>query len=260
MIAVKYKDESSKSDGEILDNLKERFAMLADLTEEAIMGNSRSLIVTGPPGIGKTYSIEQKLRQLKAVWASVSGGISPVGLYKLAYANKMKGNVILIDDGDEVFRDEDSLNITKAMTDTKEKRIISWRKDSRSLLEDDVEKSFVYSGSLIMASNVDFQRYVDEGKSKNAAHMAAMISRSYYIDMHFRDSRALSIWIKHVALDGRMFERENVPLQTGVDILVFLYQNRTTIREYSLRSVKLCCDLTKMKGDWRKKALISLCR
>lgn len=249
-----------RPDGEILEDLLARFDMLDTLTHAAALNQISALIVAGRPGIGKTYTIDQRLTAMGGKFVSVSGGISAVELFALGYRHRKEGQVIVLDDCDGVFRDEECLSVLKAMTDSGRVRRVSWLKNSPSLDNDGIDRSYIYNGSIIFATNLDIQTTVDEAKSKNASHMAALISRALYLDLHLHDNHSLSLWINHVATEGRMFEIEGIAPEMGTEILEYLHANKNELREYSLRTVRKVCGLTKVGGDWRKMATMSLCR
>jgi hypothetical protein len=61
-------------------------------------------------------------------------------------ALKDQSNVIVLDDADSIFNDEDALNILKAFCDTSSTRRVSWLKESNALTEDDVPKQYDFQG------------------------------------------------------------------------------------------------------------------
>lgn len=102
-----------RSDSQILTDLKERFDILSLLTKGAIAKNIRAMVVTGAPGVGKTYTVENILEHSKCEHEIVRGSMSALHLYMLAYQYRKPGNVIVLDDADSIFNDEDALNILK---------------------------------------------------------------------------------------------------------------------------------------------------
>ena len=251
------------TDSELLAGIQERFTTFKELVEACGKGVIPSVTVPGAPGIGKSYTVVETLDALGIKYAHVHGGISAVELYTLGWHHKAKGNVIFIDDSDIVFRDEDTMNILKAMTDSGNRRLVSWRKQTKSLIEDNIDNDYDFKGSIIFASNYDFQRMVDERNSKFATHMEALISRTYYVDLLVHDRRALSLWINHVCIVGKMFAKEDVDEKTGKVMLEWLHENQSKLREYSLRTVHKLCGLSriyKTEERWKAKALETLCR
>ncbi len=73
---VKHKP---KSDKEVLEDLVLRFGMLGKLTQGSLDANIRSLVVSGAPGVGKSYNVEQVLAQAPdSRYDIVSGSISAI--------------------------------------------------------------------------------------------------------------------------------------------------------------------------------------
>jgi hypothetical protein len=257
-VNVTQQKEDTRSDAEVLKDMVERMGMLRQLTEAAAKGQIPSITVPGAPGIGKTHNTEDVLNAIGATWTRVNGTISAIELYKLAFEYRFRGNVIVIDDGDAVFKDEESMNLVKAMTDSHKKRMLNWRTNSEFL--QDVDTYFEYQGSLIILSNVDFQAYVDAGRGRNVAHMEALISRTLYLDLKIHHRRAISLWINHVCTEGHMFEQHGIDAKTGKQVLEWLHEHHGDLREYSLRTVVKLCGLTKIGTNWQNAAKYTVLR
>jgi hypothetical protein len=250
-----------KSDSEILSDVQQRFDILTLLTKGAVAKNIRAMVVTGAPGVGKTYSVEQILNQSNMPHEIVRGTLSAINLYMLAYEYRHAGNVIVLDDADDIFHDEDALNILKVLCDTSANRVVSYRKEAHQLKEADIPQQFEFNGAMIFISNVDFQRFVDEGKNKFTAHMGALMSRSLYLDLQIHDRNALGVWVHHIAGSGRIFDRENVTQYLRQPILDFLSVNRYELRELSIRTLMKLCGLAKNNPtNWQPVARILLTR
>lgn len=251
-----------KSDTEVLQDLQDRFSMLDKLTHGASRNQIRALVVTGAPGVGKSHTVYTVLEKMPEERREVvKGGISAVELYKLGYRMRKSGSVIVLDDADGIFSDEEALNILKALCDSSETRRVSWLKDSGTLRDDNVPQSYEFQGSFIFISNVDFQKFVDEGGNKFVKHFEALMSRSLYLDLRLHDRQAIHLWVEHIATTGKMFSREGVPEKLGQQILTFLRNNRDDLREYSLRTCMKVIQLVKANPqDWEKMAHVVLCR
>ena len=250
-----------RDDAEVLKDLVMRFGMLDKLTRGCIANDIRSMIVVGAPGVGKTFTVESILENTPDLkFEIVKGGLSAVELYKMGYRNRHPGSVVIIDDADSIFSDEEGLSILKAMCDSSSTRRVSWLKDSSTLREDEVPQTYDFQGSFIFISNIDFQRYIDTGGNKYVVHFEALMSRSLYLDLRVHDRQAISLWVEHVATHGKMFAKENVSEAVGRDILAFLKKNRDDLREYSLRTAVKLCGLAKSHHDWKDMAQVLLCR
>ena len=86
----------TETDDEIMERLKQRFDILEDMTRAVKKGDVRSMIVTGPPGVGKSFGVEKVLSK-HDVFADVAndsklkkyevvkGAMSAIGLYSKLY-------------------------------------------------------------------------------------------------------------------------------------------------------------------------------
>jgi len=247
-----------RSDSQILSDLKERFDILSLLTKGAVAQNIRAMVVTGAPGVGKTFTVEQILENSNVPHEIVRGSLSAIHLYMLAYKYRKPGNVIVLDDADSIFNDEDALNILKALCDTSSSRKVSYMKEAPQLKEEDVPQQFEFNGAMIFISNLDFQRFVDEGRNKYSQHFEALMSRSMYLDLRLHSRNELGVWIEHVANAGQIFRREGLSEEQGKAVLSFLRTNRETLRELSLRTLLKTSQLVKTNSNWERMAHILL--
>lgn len=228
-----------RSEAEVLAGLMRRFDILSMLTQGAIKGTIPSSVVTGAPGIGKSYTAKRALSTSGAKHAVIGGGISGPGLFSLAWDHREPGQVILIDDGDGVFEDQDTLNLLKGMCDSTADRVISWYKEASWLKEAGIDRTFTYRGSIMFLSNLDFQGIVDNPSTnrKFKAHFEALMSRSMYLDMQLHQRREVAIWIKHLCTKGKLFQMHDVDLKVGDRILTFLDRYHSDLRELSIRTL-----------------------
>jgi hypothetical protein len=65
--------ERKESDEEIIERIRERFDMLKDMTKAVKKGNVRAMIVSGPPGVGKSHGVEEVLDRYQTV-ETLGGG------------------------------------------------------------------------------------------------------------------------------------------------------------------------------------------
>jgi hypothetical protein len=179
----------------------------------------------------------------------------------LAYKFRKPGNVIVLDDADSIFNDEDALNILKALCDTSSSRKVSYMKEAPQLKEADIPQQFEFGGAMIFISNLDFQTFVDEGKNKYAQHFEALMSRSLYLDLRLHNRNELGVWVEHIASSGRIFDREDVPNHLRTPILSFLKTHRDSLRELSIRTLMKLCGLAKDNPTrWESIARVLLTR
>lgn len=247
---------------QMLEDLKFRFEMLHRLTQGSLQGTVRSLVVSGAPGVGKSHTVEMVLNQAPHHQVSiVKGALSAVELYKTAYLMSQPGGVVVLDDCDGIFHDEDALNLLKALCDSGHVRRVSWMKDSPGLREQAIPQSFDFHGSFIFISNLDFQARLDAGTGKMLPHFQALLSRSLYLDLQLHSRESIMVWVKHVVQISGMFRRENILPEQQVEIMHWVQTHQNDLRHFSLRTiVKLCQLVRSCPGAWKPMAQVLLCR
>lgn len=254
-----------ETDEEIEQKLNDRFEVLAEMTEAATDGSVRSMIVSGPGGLGKSYTVERVLNSWDPNALShtvVRGFVKATGLFKLLYQNRAPGQVLVFDDADSVFLDDVSVNLLKAVCDSTEKRIVSYM--SEGVLIDDetaerLPKSFEFEGTIIFITNMDFDGMIDRG-SKLAPHLEAMLTRSHYIDLAMKTRRDYIIRIKQVVASG-MLRGRGLDAEAEADVMEFIDENHDCLRELSLRMAIKLADIRKRNSKtWKKTARVTCCK
>jgi DNA-binding NarL/FixJ family response regulator len=261
--------QSKETDAEIIERLRERFEILDDMTRAVKAGKVRAMIVSGAPGVGKSFGVEKVLgkHDLMANIANdsklkkyeiVKGAMSAIGLYSKLYEYSGEKNILVFDDCDSVLLDDLSLNILKAALDTSKKRTIHWNTDSRLLRSEGVPNSFEFKGGAIFITNINFQNI----KSKKLQdHLAALESRCHYVDLTIHTEREKMLRIRQIVADGMLAEYEFTDEQTA-ELIEFIDEHKRRLRELSLRTVLKTADLMRSfpNGKWRRVAQISLMR
>lgn len=250
-----------ESDAEIDARLRERFEILDVLTEAALFGDARSVIVSGPAGLGKSFNVDKQL----STWdpdqvnhTIVKGFIRPTGLYKLLYDYREQGQVIVFDDADSVFFDDVSLNLLKSVCDTTDIRRVSWLAETR-METDDGEKlprSFIFEGTIVFITNLDFDDMIERGH-KLAPHMSALVSRSHYIDLAMKTKRDYLVRIRQVVADGMLCE-QGLTAEQEAEVMSFIEEKQNVLRELSLRMVVKIGNLVKTgNSNWKRVASVT---
>ena len=255
---------ASETDEEIIERLRLRFEVLKDMTKAVKEGTVRAMIVTGPPGVGKSFGVDEVLSkddlfntlgQRKPKYEIVKGAMSAIGLYTKLYQYSEKGNVIVFDDCDSVLLDDLSLNILKAALDSSKKRTISWNTDSRILRNEGVPDKFEFKAGAIFITNIKFENVRSK---KLQDHLAALESRCHYVDLQMDTDREKCLRIKQIVQDGMLdsYEFEDVQRDEVVD---FVMANRAKMRELSLRTVLKVADLRKsFTSNWQSMAEVTV--
>ena len=242
--------QREETDEETIERLRERFEMLEDMTRATKKGDVRAMIVSGPPGVGKSHGVEKVLGKHELIAALgdkpakyqvVKGAMSAIGLYCKLFNYADKDNVLVFDDCDSIFADELSLNILKAALDSKKNRTIHWNTDSFKLRNEGVPDSFNFQGGAIFITNIKF----DNVKSKKMRdHLSALESRCHYMDLTIDTDREKMLRIKQITNDG-MLNDYALGDEVVQDIVDYIDVNKTKLRELSLRTVLKVADLAK---------------
>lgn len=262
-IKKREKEVARETDQQIMDRIKDRFNILEDMTKGVRKGDVRAMIVSGPPGVGKSFGVEavltkddlfDKLGERKPRYEIVKGAMSAIGLYSKLYEFSNRGNVLVFDDCDSVLLDELSLNILKAALDSSKKRTISWNTDSRILRSEGIPNSFEFKGSAIFITNIKFE-HVRSRKLRD--HLDALESRCHYLDLTIDTTREKILRIKQIVGDG-MLDAYDLDDSAKAEVVQFIEVNKDKMRELSLRMVIKVADLrAAMPDKWQNVAALT---
>lgn len=241
-------------------SINERFGFVSDMVTMLAIGDQASVIVTGPGGLGKSFTVTQALRQSglqdvsltedfevgeaisKSAYRVIKGYSTPKGLYRTLYENR--NGVIVFDDCDSVLKDPVSLNLLKGALDSYSRRIISWRADLR---DDDLPTTFEFKGRVIFISNLSSNQ-IDQ----------AIITRSMAVDLSMTPQQKIER-MKFI-LDSEEFMPE-FPRAMKLDALNLINSLRDTVKELSLRTLIQVTKIRKANpnGNWKSLAEYTIC-
>ena len=232
---------ATQTDDERMAEIAERFTILTDMTKAAISGDIRAMIVSGPPGVGKSFGVEQEIEKAclfdqlagKRLRAEVvKGSATPIGLYQTLYKYSDPNCVIVFDDCDSILLDDVSLNLLKGALDSGKKRKISWLSESSTLRREGIPDQFDFKGSVVFITNLKF----DAMKSQKLKdHLDALQSRCHYLDLTLDTMRDKILRIKQIARDGELFADMDISGAGSDEIIEFMDSNKLKLREVSLR-------------------------
>ena len=262
-------EQPKETETEAMDRIAARFEVLDEMSRAAINGDIRAMIVSGPPGVGKSYGVEtqmekasmfDKLAGKKVRFQIVKGAMTALGLYSQLYKYSDTKNVLIFDDCDSVFTDDLSLNILKAALDSGKTRRICWNSDSRLLREEGIPNTFNFNGSAIFITNLKFANL----KSKKLQdHLEALQSRCHFLDLTIDGDRDKMVRIKQVQrdADGGLFKDYDFTDEQSQMVIDFMWDNHTKLREVSLRMCLKIADLVKISPhNWRNLAATTCMR
>ena len=257
---------ATETDEEIIQRLSERFEILTEMTKAVKAGDVRAMIVSGPPGVGKSFGVDSVLSRddlfntlgnRKPKYEIVKGAMSSLGLYCKLYEFCEENNVLVFDDCDSILMDDLSLNILKGALDSSKKRYIAWNTDSRLLRSEGIPDRFEFKGAAIFITNIKFSHI----KSKRLKdHLDALESRCHYIDLEMDTLREKMLRIKQIVGEGMLDEYEFDEVTSAL-LVDYIDTHKEQLRELSLRTVLKIADLRKaFPTNWEAMAKTTVMR
>jgi hypothetical protein len=251
----------AETDEQAMDRIRERFDILHEMTKACVSGDIRAMIVSGPPGVGKSYGVETEIEKAclfdklagKRLRAEVvKGSATPIGLYQTLYKYSDANSVVVFDDCDSILLDDVALNLLKGALDSGKKRVISWLSESSALRREGIPDRFEFKGSVIFITNLKFDKMKSQ---KLKDHLDALQSRCHYLDLTLDTMRDKLLRIKQIAKDGVLFAEYDFEECVQDDIIDFMHINKERLREVSLRMALKIADLRKMSVvNWKRLA------
>ena len=241
-------------------SINERFGFVSDMVTMLARGDQASVVVTGPGGLGKSFTVTKALTDIgmtdvslvddfavgstlnsKKSFRVIKGYSTPKGLYRTLYENRE--GVIVFDDCDSVLKDPTSLNLLKGALDSYSRRIISWRADMR---DEELPTSFEFKGRVVFISNLSSTQ-IDQ----------AIITRSMAVDLTMTSDQKVER-MRHL-LDSGEFMPE-FDKAHKVDAMNLIDSLKDKVKELSLRTLIQVTKIRKSAGsNWRNLAEYTIC-
>lgn len=249
-----------ETDEEAMNRIATRFAILEEMAKATTNGGIRAMIVSGPPGVGKSFGVEQQLEKASMFdrlagktlkYEVVKGAMTALGLYATLFKHSDKNHVLVFDDCDSVLMDDLSLNILKAALDSGKRRRIYWNSDSSMLRREGIPDAFDFNGSCIFITNIKFENLRSK---KLQDHLEALQSRCHFLDLTIDTERDKILRIKqvHRDTDGGLFRDYGFEFDEGEQVMQFMLDNKNRLRELSMRMALKIADLVKISpANWR---------
>jgi hypothetical protein len=244
-----------RSEQEIVAEYNEAIQLTGELAEVAAKGEIRSIVLTGGPGIGKSYKTETTLEHLADTrgthWELLNVRVSPPKLFATLYRYSKPKDVLVLDDADGLLGDEKGLNLLKAAMDSKPVRKITWGAEAPWLKRDGIEATFPYEGSIMFITNLPIRQLKDK-MDRNSAHIAAVFDRAHVLDLEMRDR-----WSRFICTKFMVTKRHILMAHAGISkaeesvIWNWIMENRFHIENISLRTaIKVALNFKSWPNHW----------
>ena len=237
-----------------IDLVQRHQTLTESFVRKVIRGVHKNAILQGSPGLGKSYVVQTSLvaagLEEHKDYAIVKGHITPVQLFALLYTFRRPGQIVVLDDCDDIMRNEVGLTFLKAACDPDNRRV-SYISSNPVVIAGTPVVDFVYNGTVIICSNVT----LTTGRAgRRTEHMKAIASRVPKWPMHWdtreqKFAQVFNMVVNHDFLARS--DRTRLNDQQKEDLLAYLLDNLDDIQNLDLRlPQKIAAEMVD-GGDWR---------
>lgn len=226
------------------ERMKEWERMIYRLTKPGAGVNAA--IAYGKGGVGKTYRAMKMLTGLKNAdgeqmeegrdYVSFTGGTTAAALYETLYNNN--GKLILLDDFDDVFKNEDCVNMLKGACDTSAKRPITSAKSENPDNPSPYPNRFLFTGKIAFISNLNLDHLADKSPD-----IEALLSRADSMNLRMTNSQTVDL-IKSDIINSKGFSFRradgkalHVTQEEKDEVMDFVDEHKHGLSELSVRTL-----------------------
>jgi predicted ATPase len=222
-----------------LDSYNKKLGMIEKVVTGMVRSQVNSLLITGAPGIGKSYTVNKVLKRLED-----EDGINPIitkchltplTMYQYLCDYRDSKDVIVFDDCDDVLYKTDALNLLKAATELGGARKVSWHSNRVD------EQSIIYHGKIIVITN-----YWVKGNP----HFIAICDRMHVFPLNVSLDEKLA---KIQSLSEDLLKKYDTDIETD-DIIDYIVNNKDKVNPDQL-TIRSFCKLIELKvlvgSDWQ---------
>lgn len=236
-------------------NPEEIFEDLETYINMVIDGDMYSLLLTGQAGVGKTFLVTKTLNERglerNKDYFKITGKTTAAGMYMLLYQHN--GKMLLFDDCDSVFQDDNAVNVLKGALDTSKVREIAWTSAVPLKTPDKspIPKRFDFTGKVIFISNLPKRKIDPAIRSRSFVLEVAltkedMIERMWSLlpKVQLPSGAVVSGSIRRKAMDmivEAAEESDNIELNMRTLIKAISIVNRISDESVAKRLIKQQC-------------------
>lgn len=266
-----FKTEQSVDFAEILSDpvftpaLKDQIASVQqfqvvteDFVQRVVSGVHANAILQGPPGLGKSYVVTQALKKAGKIpdtdYIVIKGHIAPQALFGILYMYRRKGQVVVLDDCDNIFATETGLEILKSATD-QDSREVTWMSSRSPVINGTTVDKFVFNGSLIVCSNISITTGRGGRRDRSGA---AFLSRLTYWDMKLSQRERMYAQIFNLVVEADYLSRNpktKLNLLQKRELMKFILENLDDIIQFDLRMPQhIAAEMNANPKNWKSVA------
>lgn len=217
------------------------------ICKDIAQGKTGGLVLSGPPGVGKTYSVMSFLAKHKKKSGHhyiFKGKITPFNIYPTLYRYREAGDVVVFDDAD--INDLDAINLLKAAGDTTPgPRLVSY--ESTSVDKLGIDRNFMFSGGIVILTNKAFE---DEKRMRH--HYAALSDRLHNVRLANFNKVDAMMMIYYMTIKRDVLKQYNFEAEQIADILCYIRENKNWLKHMSLRTLfKIADEVRKNPTTWQ---------
>lgn len=244
--------------------INERFEIMADYVSMVANRNTTSAIILGEGGLGKTFTVLKTLeREGLKMYRSVSsedsgdtvhdthsgyviikGYTTAKALFRTLWENRNR--IVVFDDTDDVFKNQTSTDLLKAALDSYETRIITWNSEGFGSRDDDLPKSFEFTGGVIFISNMPRHKVPQPIRS-----------RGFVADLSMKRDEIITRMEWIVESDDFLPEFDK---QLKIEAMGFIKQHQFNpgVRKLNLRTLVNTTKARATRENWQRMALYNM--
>jgi hypothetical protein len=226
-----------------------------------ISGVHKNAILQGPPGLGKSHVVAQALRDAgkieKQDYYVVKGHITPTNLFLLLCMMRNPGQVLVLDDCDDVFNTDLGFNLLKAALDP-DYRTVSFQSQRVPIVNGVAVGDFEFNGTLIMCTNIAL---TTNRASRKSQHMGAVLSRAIQWPLNWDTPQRKFAQIYNMVVGEDYLSREErttLSEKQKLNLLKFIWANLNDIKELDLRLPQKIAAEMKVNESWSETCKVFL--